>query len=1072
MFRTPGAPIEQLCAWSELADTGAAGEDRSRRRLADGLVDASRSSFFLAALSLASPDLLARMDAWRAAPLDPAQATVLRAVSRYFVRMCARATPYGLFAGCARGRVAERTDLAVLPRAQWRRVSRLDMDALSQMSRRLGEDQVLLRVARLRRNPTLVRIGDRWHAVETRVDGRKRRHHLVAFVSDDYLELVIDACTGEASLADLVDRLVAHDPEIAPDEAQDYVADLIRSEVLLTDLDPIVTGGDAGRQMLATLQGLGVSGVDESPLVQALAKAVDAMAAMDATSVDVVPVGDAGSATAYERISASLNEAGLDSDPARVVQVDLFTGADVATLGQAHCRDVLAGVEVLAHLAPPPQEGALADFRRRFQDRWGEAEVPLSEVIDEEHGIGFLRSDSPAAGESPLLAGLPFAGGGAGGQPAPAPAFRHILDRTHAAWSSGAHVMEIDADEVKRLAGTLAEPLPDAFAAILCVLPGGDAGAPVGPSLLLQGFSGPSGATLTGRFTHLDPSLLADVREHLVAEEACRPEAIFAEIVHLPEGRIGNVIARPLLRSHEIALLGRSGAAADQVIPVADLMVSIQGSRIVLRSRALGREVIPRLSTAHNYMLPAIGLYRFLCVLQGQGVLAGGGWQWGPLASARFLPRVVCGRVVLERASWRVDRKELDGLLDDVGCLQPAAFATWRAARDLPDWVELAEGDNVLLADLRNPLLVEMILDRLVRIGGGRLREALPTPEAQVAVGADGRYAHEIVLPFTRQIVAADETATRAIPRQQATVAPVSRRAALSPGGDWLYAKLYAGEAELDRLCLDLVAPLVASLPDGDDAPTWFFIRYADPEPHLRLRIAASRHLSAPELLARLHEQAAPLLDGGRLRKLVLDAYEPETDRYGGPEALPFIERWFRHDSEAALTLVAASAGASGSDLRWRLALVGARLILDDFGFGPEPAQEILRAVDKGYRAEFATSRALDGVISRRFRDHRPELEALLARAGAEEVPAELAPLRRRTERTRTLVAALLALAGEDRLAAPLPDILASLMHMHINRLLRAHPRAHERVIYEYLARLGQSDLARRRAGVKAGQHA
>ena len=67
-------------------------------------------------------------------------------------------------------------------------------------------------------------------------------------------------------------------------------------------------------------------------------------------------------------------------------------------------------------------------------------------------------------------------------------------------------------------------------------------------SILIHSVTGPSGANLLGRFCHADPELHRRVEEHLRAEEAHRPDAIFAEVVHLPEGRIGNVLCRPVLR--------------------------------------------------------------------------------------------------------------------------------------------------------------------------------------------------------------------------------------------------------------------------------------------------------------------------------------------------------------------------------------------------------------------------------------------------------------------------------------------------------------------------------------------
>src|SRR5262249_26553695 len=155
--------------------------------------------------------------------------------------------------------------------------------------------------------------------------------------------------------------------------------------------------------------------------------------------------------------------------------------------------------------------------------------------------------------------------------------------------------------------------------------------------VLLQGGSGPSGARLLGRFCHADLELHEHVEQHLRAEEALEPDAVFAEVVHLPEGRLGNILARPVLRAYEIPYLGRAGVPADRQIPVSDLRVSVASGQVVLRSERLGRRVIPRLTSAHNFRASQ-GIYAFLCALQAQGTAGALGWDWGPLGEAPVLP--------------------------------------------------------------------------------------------------------------------------------------------------------------------------------------------------------------------------------------------------------------------------------------------------------------------------------------------------------------------------------------------------------------------------------------------------
>src|SRR5262249_16723334 len=129
-----------------------------------------------------------------------------------------------------------------------------------------------------------------------------------------------------------------------------------------------------------------------------------------------------------------------------------------------------------------------------------------------------------------------------------------------------------EADLTAMDAAATPAPPPDAFQAMfaLAIGPGGDV------RVLLSSLSGPPGATLLGRFCHSDRAMHDQVIANLTAEEALRPDAVFAEVVHLPDGRLANIAARPVLRQHEIVYLGRSGAPPDRQLALTDLLVSVR----------------------------------------------------------------------------------------------------------------------------------------------------------------------------------------------------------------------------------------------------------------------------------------------------------------------------------------------------------------------------------------------------------------------------------------------------------------------------------------------------------------
>src|SRR5262249_41426544 len=376
-----------------------------------------------------------------------------------------------------------------------------------------------------------------------------------------------------------------------------------------------------------------------------LQAAQDAIGQLDADGLGSTP-------EKYRAIARGLQALPAKAELPRLFQVDLQKPAANASLGPDVLEEVVGAVSLLHRIAPKRVSSALERFRESFRKRYETREVPLVEALDEETGIGFESSSAPSAEGSPMLDGLVF-------PPADEESASwtardaFLLSKLSDALKAGATEISFAPADLDALENKEPAPLPQAFMVLAKVIGDpADKTSARGIRVLVGGLDGPSGAKLLGRFCHSDARLTGFVEQHLRAEEALQPDAIYAEIVHLPEGRIGNVLLRPVLRNYEIPYLGLSGAPREKQIPITDLMVSVTSSRIVLRSIRLGREVIPRMTNAHNFGLRSLGIYRFLCALQTDGVTPGLAFIWGALDSAPFLPRVVCGRKILSKARW------------------------------------------------------------------------------------------------------------------------------------------------------------------------------------------------------------------------------------------------------------------------------------------------------------------------------------------------------------------------------------------------------------------------------------
>ena len=128
---------------------------------------------------------------------------------------------------------------------------------------------------------------------------------------------------------------------------------------------------------------------------------------------------------------------------------------------------------------------------------------------------------------------------------------------------------------------------------------------------------------------------------------------------------------------------------------------------------------------------------------------------------------------------------------------------------------------------------------------------------------------------------------------------------------------LHTGAQEVDAFLTDELAPLLDDLVARRQAAEWFFIRYGEGGPHLRIRVralAAAAAAELPDTLARL-AKALPATDGpwpSQHAEVRIVAYVPETERYGGRLALPVAEQVFAASSQ--LTVQALKLTGQGAD--------------------------------------------------------------------------------------------------------------------------------------------------------------
>ncbi|MEC3880605.1 lantibiotic dehydratase [Parapedobacter sp. 10938] len=963
------------------------------------------------AIFLASEELASLLDGCLKCH-EPIPLGILTTMYKYVSRMAMRATPFGKFSGIALGEIGDGTEIGLTGHQACS--FRFDMGLTVYLSKQALKDRSLRYNLRFRSNESLYELESQFRYIEYQDVGNKRTYRWVRVPKTPVLLAIIAHAKESQSFSRLIDLLVVMG--IPADRAASYLNTLVDEQLLLPDLEPAVTGGDHFQLLFEKI----MASAPNHRLVTALK--------------EMHHIRD-GCATARATVSATKASLGtlLHGWTGKdIIQADSRVVAHQNRLDKGMVDTLLKEINQLLPLNRVNIPPSLLMFRRRFVARYGDMEIPLMEALDQDRGIGYGEKNGQYLENSPLLKGLALSHhiGSADGH---LPFAHQILGRCWRGMGTSVREVMLDADHIEGIAAKSTDhalPLSGyMFGNLLQSV--GTSGNKDDFRFNLLACAGPSALPLMARFSHLDTQLRNKIVACATAEQQACPDVILAEVVHLPKERMGNILQRPALRRYEIPLLGRSGVDSDFQLPLSDLLVTVRDGRVVLRSLRLGKVVEPRLSSAHNYRF-GITAYQFLCDLQHQTNALDISWDWGTMKSLPFLPRISYKHLILCRAQWNIPQSFLAEFpnidYEEVACRLQKDF-------DLPQHTLLADADNELPLDLANPVAQKVLVDRLKK-GNLKLYESLFHEFQSPVVDQDNlRYANEAIIPFkTGSTIRASKTAPHAM---------VNIQRDFPPGSEWVYLKLYCGERDADDILSNNIAPLVKTFVDAKSIEKWFFVRYHDPEPHLRIRFLLADARMFPQLAKHIGENIMPLLASRQVQRMVYDTYTRELERYGF-DTMESCESIFHIDSCCILQLLPLFLGPEGERLRWLSAMAGVAQLLAAFGLDTVTKQRWLDAWKLAFYEEFAMDKKRQRSLDLRYREHRLVLEAFLNEETTHQSVHVALGYRRD---------ALQRIVGQMGTRRAQQQLLLSLCHMFLNRLFFSDQRTHELTVYHFLAK-------------------
>lgn len=937
-------------------------------------------SLFMSALAIASPQFYDRINA--TAIDERARLTLCR----YYNRFCFRATPFGLFASV--------TPLSWTDQSESKETSALQVyiqpdSYFEYLMRQAAKDKD---TAVLEPNPTLYRVQQEYRFVGTETDpvSGKRQYLLQATDFTGLLKRLLRYCEGGCKQQD-IRQLIIRESHCSKEEASEYLRFLMDAQVMVPQQRPAITSdGETYLWSNNTIMKL-------FPLpgnVQAL---------------------DTEQLLRLQRSAAKLWPHHLPMGQALLNVISIDAGKRPG-LNDAHQQALQEGLYALEKLSYVQSVSPLKNFIEQFTQWFEGQQIPLLQVLDPEIGINYGPPE--AENDNLLLETINIA---------PRPVAKDAIHWTPVhqlilnAWHRDGYEMKkqitLTEEDLNFLPGPGIAEHSSGFSVLFRAY---------GNNVWIESAGGYHTNSLAGRFTPASPEIRDAAKAMAEHEQRLNPDIIFAEILHLTDLHTDNVNKRSTILEWEIPVTAASTLPKKRQLELHDLLVQVINGKVLLSSRKHGKLVIPRLSSAYNHQLNQLPLFRFLADLP---------YQFGSMLRTLdlpalfpglcFYPRVVFKRSILSPAQWVISQEHLRSVKEE-----PGSFRQLQSRLHLPDRFTLTQGDQHLQFDIRSEDELTFFIACIGRSEQIRLQEVLFDPITQKA--SNDQY-NAFVLP---------EQALN-LPLPQIDHAPFERtKRRFMPGSEWLYLKIYTSRLGTNALLRQL-GPYLKKQLRANTILKWFFVRYEDHAPHIRVRLL----VDAPYLGTVLNDMRALFehkVERQVIREYQIDTYNRELERYGVAD-FNEVEDFFHVSSELALSYLNNLGNTIGNE-PYLFALV-TTMRMGEIAF---PHDVERTAYFQRRYLQFSTEFAGDKLhveLDKKYRTLRMTIAAALTDKRYFQ--------KHRLKRLQGIY--LQKFHQLIRKAAPdsmhFEQLVSSLIHMHLNRLFTSDSRKQEMIVFYLLAK-------------------
>jgi thiopeptide-type bacteriocin biosynthesis protein len=947
---------------------------------------------FRAAILVATPAFYAILyrEKFQAAALSEKQANTLQ---KYINRFCYRPTPFALFSTvCLVEWNSNINTQTVSPKFK------IDVRAAMPLQNIIGRylvEHELNQQSTFETNPSLYRVVNEYRFFRTGFDetGKERHYQLQSIAFSKLLKDLLSQCDTGCDRQKIVDQII-RSADCLREEAEDYTDFLIDAQLLVNRLRLTITGKDYLTHLTETLN----EGQPKNKLLRILARQ---------NAEKQIAIGPAFIAHLEQDLNTLLPQNEMPQEKLSIIlQQDVAEG----TLELKFQERLGDGIAALELLSPTAQSATMSQFMKHFQKHFEGQTLPLLQALDPEAGVGYQHPETER--DNPLLETLNIPYQKQTGQGGTWSSAHSLLMEIWLRDKSADPVIRLQPSDLERLQSRVKfEPI-------------------LGMSVLfriaenkvfIENAGGINAPALMGRFTVADEQIAGAAQAMARQLELKNPDIIFTELLHLADPHTDNINRRAHIYHYELPITAPSTLPIGQQLQLSDLYIRVIDNKVMLFSERHQKIVIPRLTSAYNHNLNKLPLFRFLADLPyqyGRSTLGLDLRQFFP--DLRFYPRTEYKDTILSLATWIIKENQIVALQDEQNN-GVEAFKELGKTIHLPPYFSLVEGDQELVFDGQSERDITFFLRCIRQKKEAVLKEFLQQPIV--------RQYNAYLLPDEPLVLPQPGSLRR--PK-----ASVQRK--YIPGSEWLYLKIYAPKIGVNRL-LQRLAPLLHKRYGEHKVRQWFFIRYEDHAPHIRLRLQVNPD-SVNEVLQAFKAKLEDRIQQHVIREFQIDVYNRELERYalGGIEN---TERLFWASSELVLSFL-----KQGKTKRMvnthSFALYSTLVIISRFISDPE--KQITFTLDSFQQLlpEF-TDVTIKVDLDKKYRELSPGITAAFADSD-------------QAIRSGSIKAGKNFLSSLQEIAKTMgrmPEMgyVRSIIHVHLNRIFTDEPRKQEMICYYLL---------------------